>query len=262
MNPAMRISMTGVQAQDAKLQAIANNLANVNTVGFKRDRVIYEDLFYEIRRQPGAQLDDNTISPSGIQLGHGTRLVGTQKVFTTGGLQTTGQSLDIAIIGQGFLQVELPDGTIAYTRAGQLQLNAEGRLVTAQGLPIRPEITIPPEATDITIGENGLVTATIAGAVTPTELGQITLAHFVNPTGLLAIGDNLFLETTASGMPTEAVPGTEGLGKLKQGALEGSNVQVVEEMVDMIAAQRTYEMNTKVLAAADNMLQQLAQAVR
>ncbi|MBS1190263.1 MAG: flagellar basal body rod protein FlgG [Rhodocyclaceae bacterium] len=262
MNPSLWISKTGMQAQDDKLQAIANNLANVNTVGFKRDRVVYEDLFYQIERQPGAQRDDNTISPAGVQRGNGTRLVGTQKIFTTGSLQTTGQSLDVAIVGQGFLRVELPDGRSAYTRAGQLQLNAEGRLVNAQGLPLQPQITVPPNATSISIGENGLVSVTVSGATNPTEIGQLTLAHFVNPTGLLAVGDNLYMETTASGVPTEGVPGTEALGKLKQGTLEGSNVQVVEEMVDMIAAQRTYEMNTKVLSAADNMMQQLAQATR
>jgi len=262
MNPALWISKTGVQAQDAKLQAIANNLANVNTVGFKRDRAVFEDLFYQVERQPGAQNGDDTISPSGVQLGNGTRLVGTQKVFTNGSLQTTGQSLDVAIVGQGFLKVELSNGEIAYTRAGQLQLDADGRLVNAQGLPITPDITIPPEATAITIGENGIVTATVPGSQTPVQLGQITLANFVNPTGLLALGDNLYQETLASGAPTEGVPGEDGFGKLKQGALESSNVQVVEEMVDMIAAQRTYEMNVKVLSAADNMMQYLAQAVR
>src|SRR5690606_18220505 len=262
MNPALWISKTGVQAKDARLQAIANNLANVNTVGFKRDRAVFEDLFYQVERQPGAQNDDSTASPSGVQLGNGTRLVGTQKVFTNGSLQMTGQSLDIAIVGQGFLQVELSNGEIAYTRAGQLQLDADGRFVNAQGLPITPDVTVPPEATAISIGENGIVTATVPGSQTPVQVGQITLANFVNPTGLLALGDNLYQETIASGVPIEGVPGEDGFGKLKQGALEGSNVQVVEEMVDMIAAQRTYEMNVKVLSAADNMMQNLAQAVR
>ncbi|NMG34618.1 flagellar basal-body rod protein FlgG [Azoarcus sp. TTM-91] len=262
MNPALWISKTGVQAQDAKLQAIANNIANVNTVGFKRDRVVFEDLFYQVEVQPGAQRDDNTTAPSGVQLGNGTRLVGTQKVFTTGNLQTTEQALDVAIVGQGFLQVQQPNGDIAYTRAGQLQVDADGRLVTAQGLPLVPEIVIPANASGVTIGENGVVSATIANAAAPEQLGQLTLASFVNPAGLLALGDNLYRETVASGVPNEGVPGEEGMGKLKQGALEGSNVQVVEEMVDMIAAQRTYEMNTKVLSAADNMMQYLAQAVR
>src|SRR5690606_39153458 len=262
MNPAMWISKTGVQAQDAKLQAIANNLANVNTVGFKRDRVVFEDLFYRVERQPGAETGEDTMAPSGVQLGNGTRLEGTQKVFTTGNIQTTNQALDVAITGAGFLQVQRPDGETAYTRAGQLSVNADGRLVNVQGVPLLPEIVVPENATSVTIAENGLVSAVVAGSNTPTELGQITLASFVNPTGLLAVGDNLYLETAASGTPNEGVPGEEGLGKLKQGALEGSNVQVVEEMVEMIAAQRTYEMNTKVLSAADNMMQYLAQAVR
>ena len=262
MNPAMWISKTGVQAQDAKLQAIANNLANVNTAGFKRDRVMFEDLFYQIERQPGTEGQGGNVSPNGVQLGNGTRLVGTQKVFTSGSLQTTSQSLDVAIIGQGFLQVDGPNGRTAYTRAGQLQVNAEGRLTDAQGRRLLPEITIPSNATAVSIAENGTITATLAGSTTPSELGQLRLANFVNPTGLLALGENLYQETTASGAPTEGVPGADGLGKLRQGALEGSNVQVVEEMVDMIAAQRTYEMNTKVLSAADNMLQNLAQATR
>lgn len=262
MNPALWISKTGVQAQDAKLQAIANNIANVNTVGFKRDRVVFEDLFYQIEVQPGAQRDDASTSPSGVQLGNGTRLVGTQKVFTTGSLQTTEQALDVAIVGQGFLQVLQANGELAYSRAGQLQVDADGRLVNAQGLPLQPEITVPAGTTGLTIAENGMVSATVAGAAAPNEIGQLNLAGFVNPAGLLALGDNLYQETVASGAPTVGVPGEEGLGKLKQGALEGSNVQVVEEMVDMIAAQRTYEMNTKVLSAADSMMQYLANAVR
>ncbi|MGQ3066099.1 MAG: flagellar hook-basal body complex protein, partial [Sphingopyxis sp.] len=173
MNPAMWVSKTGVQAQDAKLQAIANNLANVNTVGFKRDRVMFEDLFYQVERQPGAARDENTNAPTGVQLGNGTRVVGTQKVFTTGSLQTTGQQLDVAIVGQGFLQVELANGDTAYTRAGQLQPSPEGRLVTAQGYPIVPDITIPANAQSIVIGENGVVSAKIAGETELTELGQI-----------------------------------------------------------------------------------------
>jgi flagellar basal-body rod protein FlgG len=262
MNPAMWISKTGVQAQDAKLQAIANNLANVNTVGFKRDRVIFEDLSYQIDQQPGAQTDNNTASPSGVQLGNGTRMVGTQKVFTNGSVQTTGQSLDVAIVGNGFLQVKRPTGDPAYTRAGQLQVDATGHLVNAQGLPLVPEIVIPSNATSIAIGQNGMVSVTMPGSATPTELGQLTLTSFINPVGLVALGENLFQESAASGTPTDGIPGQGGLGTIKQGALEGSNVQVVEEMVDMIAAQRTYEMNTKVLTAADNMLQNLSQTVR
>lgn len=262
MNPAMWVSKTGIQAQDAKLQAIANNLANVNTVGFKRDRMVFEDLFYQSEQRPGAQTDANSVSPSGVQMGNGTRLVGTQKVFTNGNLQTTGQSLDVAIVGNGFLQVQQANGETAYTRAGQLQVNAEGRLVNAQGLPIVPDITIPANATSVSIGENGMVSVTFSGSGNQSQVGQLTLANFVNPTGLLALGDNLYQETTASGVPAVGNPGESAFGKLKQGALEGSNVQVVEEMVDMISAQRTYEMNTKVLSAADNMLQYLSQAAR
>lgn len=263
MNPAMWISKTGVQAQDEKLQAIANNLANANTVGYKRDRVVFEDLFYSIEQQPGTQrADNNTLSPSGVQLGNGVHMVGTQKVFTTGSLQTTGNTYDIAITGNGFLQVRRPNGDTAYTRAGQLGVDQNGILVNASGLPLIPQITVPNNATSITIGENGVVSATLPGSTTPSELGQLTLVSFINPTGLQALGENLFLETASSGTPTEGKPGDAQLGKLKQGALEGSNVQVVEEMVDMIAAQRTYEMNTKVLSAADNMLQYLAQAAR
>ena len=261
MNPAMWISKTGVQAQDAKLQAIANNLANVNTVGFKRDRVVFEDLFYQVDAQPGAQSADNTVS-NGVQLGNGVHVVGTQKIFTNGSIQTTSQPLDVAISGNGFLQVRRPDGTPAYTRAGQLQVDANGVLVNAQGLPLVPQITVPNNALSLTIGANGMVSAAVPGSTAPTELGQLTLTTFVNPAGLQALGENLFQETAASGNPNEGQPGTAGIGTLKQGALEGSNVQVVEEMVDMIAAQRTYEMNTKVLSAADNMLQYLSQAAR
>lgn len=262
MNPAMWISKTGVQAQDAKLQAIANNLANVNTVGFKRDRAVFADLFYQVERPPGARNDDNTVSPTGVQLGNGTRLVGTQKVFTTGNLQTTGQTYDVAIEGQGFFQVEQANGEFAYTRSGALTVNDQGRLVTATGMPIAPEVTIPANASNVVIGEDGQVSANVPGQTEPVQVGQITLVNFMNPAGLIALGDNLYQETVASGTPTEGSPGQDALGKLKQGALEGSNVQVVEEMVDMIAAQRTYEMNTKVLTSADNMLQYLAAAVR
>jgi flagellar basal-body rod protein FlgG len=258
----MWISKSGAQAQDAKLQAIANNLANVNTVGFKRDRVMFEDMFYQVEQQPGAQRADGSVDPTGVQLGNGTHLVGTQKDFTTGSLQTTNQPLDVAIVGGGFLQVLRSDGSTGYTRAGQLQVDATGRIVNAQGLPLVPSINVPAKTTAVTISDTGLVQATVAGTTAPQEIGQINLASFVNPSGLLALGDNLFQETAASGTPTESKPGDNGLGTLKQGALEGSNVQVVEEMVDMIAAQRSYEMNTKVLTAADNMLQSLSQAAR
>ncbi|MFC4762292.1 flagellar basal-body rod protein FlgG [Dyella koreensis] len=261
MNHALWVSKTGLQAQDTRLQIIANNLANVNTVGFKRDRAVFEDLFYRTETQPGAQNSDNSTA-AGVQIGTGTRVVGTQKVHTGGSLQTTGQALDVAIMGAGFLQVELASGETAYTRAGQLRLDQEGRLTNAQGLPLLPAISIPTEATGVTIAENGVISVTTADAPNGTEVGQLMLANFINPAGLLALGDNLFQETAASGTPTEGEPNTESLGKIRQNTLEGSNVQAVEEMVEMIAAQRTYEMNTKVLTAADSMMQNLAQAAR
>lgn len=262
MNPAMWISKTGVQAQDAKLQAIANNLANANTVGFKRDRVVFEDLFYSIEQQPGTQRAENNTLASGVQLGNGTRVVGTQKVFSDGAAQQTNRELDVAITGVGFLQVRRPNGEAAYTRAGQLGMDPNGILTNAAGLPLVPQITVPANATSLSIGANGLVSVKVQGTVAPVELGQLTLTSFINPTGLLALGENLFQETAASGAPTEGIPGDAQFGTLKQASLESSNVQVVEEMVDMIAAQRTYEMNTKVLSAADNMLQYLSQAAR
>jgi len=256
----MWISKTGLQAQDEQLQTIANNLANANTVGFKRDRAVFADLSYQVERQPGAQNADGTVSPTGVQLGNGTRLFGTQKDFTAGSTQTTGQPFDLAINGQGFLQIETANGETAYTRAGQLQLNAQGQLVTSTGLLLTPAITIPANTTAVTVGQNGVVTATVAGKTAPTQVGQITLATFPNPAGLVALGNNLFQETDASGPPTVGVPGADAFGTLQQGSLEGSNVSVVEEMVNMIAAQRTYEMSTKVLSSADNMLQLLSQA--
>lgn len=261
MNHALWISKTGLQAQDLRMQTIANNLANVNTVGFKRDRAVFEDLFYRVDQQPGAQTGDNTTA-NGLQVGNGTRVVGTQKVHTTGSMQVTGQALDLAIAGNGFFQVEMANGETGYTRAGQFSLDQNGRLTNAQGRPVVPNITIPQDATSITIAENGMVTVTTPAAPNGTEAGQLTLTSFANPSGLLAIGENLFQETAASGAPTEGEAGRDALGKIKQGSLEGSNVQAVEEMVEMIAAQRTYEMNTKVLTAADSMMQSLAQAAR
>ncbi|HEV7814779.1 MAG TPA: flagellar basal-body rod protein FlgG [Janthinobacterium sp.] len=263
MNPALWISQTGVQAQDTQLQAIANNLANANTVGFKRDRVVFEDMFYQVDQTPGAQrADNNTLTPTGVQLGNGVHIIGTQKVFTTGTLQTTSQPLDVAITGNGFLQVRQANGDPGYTRAGQLTTDANGVLVNAAGLPLVPQITIPANASNPTIADNGVVSVTIGTATIPTQIGQLTLTNFMNPAGLLALGGNLFQETAASGTPTEGVPGTGSLGTLKSGFLEGSNVQVVEEMVNLIAAQRSYEMNTKVLTAADTMMDTLAQAAR
>lgn len=261
MNPALWISKTGLAAQDAKMNAISNNLANVNTTGFKRDRVVFEDLFYQTARAPGTQLDQTNMAPTGVQYGSGVNIIGTQKQFTVGSMQTTGQSLDVAITGQGFFQVETPDGDIAYTRAGNLQVNADGTIVTAQGLPLLPQIELPPNTSSVTIGTDGTVSAIVGGETDPAELGQITLVNFVNPAGLNALGGNLYKETAASGEAVEGVPGEEAFGQLKQGTLEGSNVQVVEEMVDMITVQRAYEMNAKMVSAADDMLKFITQSM-
>ncbi len=254
MHASLWISQTGITAQNAELAAISNNLANINTVGFKADNVVFEDLFYQVQTQPGSANSANTENPTGTQIGTGVRVVGTQKNFATGNFQTTSNSLDVAITGQGFFQVEMPDGSQAYTRNGQFQMNSEGQLVNAQGLAISPGIEIPSDATSISIGQDGTVTATVAGSTDPETLGQLTLANFANPAGLSALGSNLFAESPASGMPTESTPGEDGTGTLQQYALESSNVNMVEEMVSMVTAQRAYEMNTKVLAAADEML--------
>ena len=261
MNSALWVSKTGLAAQDKAMSTVANNLANVNTNGFKSDRAVFEDLFYTIEIQPGAQADEINTVPSGIQLGSGVRLAGTQKVFTEGSMQTTGQPMDLAIVGRGFFQVEAPNGDILYTENGQFQLNAEGMMVNAQGLPLTPAIEVPEGSTGFTVGADGIVTAILPGDTLPSELGQITLVNFTNPGGLEALGGNLYRESVASGEPVEGVAGEEGLGQLKQGVLEGSNVQVVEAMVNMIAIQRAYEANAKVLDAASGMQQFLNQTV-
>ncbi|MBR9857012.1 MAG: flagellar basal-body rod protein FlgG [Oceanisphaera sp.] len=261
MHAALWVSKTGLSAQDAKMTAISNNLANVNTVGFKRDRVAFEDLFYQVQRQPGAAADQQNQIPSGIQMGNGVKVVGTQKVFTTGNFQNTGQELDLAIVGQGFFQIERPNGELVYTRNGQFHRNSEGMMVNAEGLPMVPQVEIPENAIGITVGSNGTVTASLAGQADPQELGLITLANFTNPAGLEAMGGNLYRQTAASGEPIEGQAGDDALGMLKQGTLEGSNVNVVEEMVDMITTQRAYEMNAKVVSAADQMLKYVSQAL-
>lgn len=261
MNPALWISKTGLAAQDAKMGAIFNNLANVNTSGFKRDRVMFSDLFYQNQRTPGGQLDQNNTAPTGIQFGSGVKIVGTQKEFSTGNIQNTGQDLDVAITGQGFFQVETPDGEIAYTRAGNLQRNQEGVITNAAGLPLVPQIELPANTKELQIAKDGTVMAQVGGETDPVELGQITLVNFVNPAGLEAVGGNLYRETAASGEAVEGIPGEEAFGQLEQGSLEGSNVQVVEEMVDMITVQRAYEMNAKMVSAADDMLKFVTQTM-
>ncbi len=255
MHAALYVAKTGLSAQDTQLTTVSNNLANASTVGFKRDRAVFEDLLYQVNRQPGAQSTEETTLPSGLQLGTGVRVVGTQKQFTEGNMQVTEQSLDVAIDGRGFLQVLQPDGTMGYTRNGQLHLSAEGELVTANGLLIQPGINIPQDAQSVTIGTDGTVSARLAGDAQPQVLGNIQLVDFVNPAGLEAMGGNLFRETGASGNPVEGVPGQDGMGQLMQGMLESSNVDIVEEMVNMISTQRAYEMNSKVVSTADQMLQ-------
>lgn len=259
MDAALWISKTGLSAEDAEMSAIANNIANVNTTGFKRDRVMFQDLFYQTQEAPGAMLDQNNMMPTGMQFGSGVRIVGTQKTFTEGNVETTENPLNVAIMGQGFLQVQKSDGDIAYTRDGNLQVNADGVLCSSQGLPLQPEIDIPSGATGIVIGPDGTVSATLAGDDTASELGQLTLVNFTNPAGLSAEGDNLYVETTASGQPTEGTPGEDGLGTLQANSLESSNVDIVNEMVAMITVQRAYEMNAKMVSAADDMLQYISQ---
>lgn len=259
MNPALWVSKTGLAAQDAKMNAISNNLANVNTDGFKRDRVVFEDLFYQNQRAPGTPLDQNNTTPNGIQFGSGVKVVGTQKQFTVGNIKVTKGEFDVAITGQGFFQIETTDGGLAYTRAGNLSINADGVLTNAQGMAIIPQIELPPGAQDLAIGKDGTVTARVGDDAEPAELGQITLVNFVNPAGLEAVGGNMYKETIASGAAVEGVPGEEAFGQLEHGSLEGSNVQVVEEMVDMITVQRAYEMNAKMVSAADDMLKFVTQ---
>lgn len=255
MHGALWVSKTGLGAQDTALKTISNNLANVNTTGFKRDRAVFQDLLYQIKRQPGGLNAQDAALPSGLQLGTGVRVVATAKEFTEGNLQVTDQPLDLAIDGRGFFQVLLPDGSVTYTRDGQFEVNADGLIVTAEGYPLEPAITVPQDATSITIGEDGTVSVTQAANGTPTQIGNIATVDFVNPAGLQAIGGNLFRETGASGAPIAGTPGLNGLGTLAQGALETSNVEIVEEMVNMITTQRAYEMNAKVVSTADQMLQ-------
>ena len=254
MHAALWTSQTGITAQNTELATISNNLANINTVGFKSDDVVFEDLFYQVQVQPGSDNTQENQAPSGLQLGTGVRVVGTQKNFAPGAFQTTKNQFDMAIVGQGFFQVQMPDGTNAYTRNGQFQLSAQGEIVNAEGMVLEPGIEVPPEATAISIGKDGSVSATIAGQAQPENLGKISLANFINPAGLNALGMNLFAETASSGIPQEGTAGEDGLGNLRQFSLEASNVNMVEEMVSMVTAQRAYEMNTKVLAAADEML--------
>jgi len=252
---ALWTAATGMQGQQTNIDVIANNLANVNTVGFKRSRSDFEDLIYQTQKEAGVNTTSNTVEPTGIQIGLGTQLADVSKNFMQGSLQETGNPLDLAIQGSGFFQITMPDGTIAYTRAGDFKLDNNGRIVTTDGYPLSPEITVPQDTTSISVGNDGTISVLEAGQTTPTQLGQIQLAFFANPAGLKAIGQNLFQQTVSSGTPTLGTPGINGLGTINQGYLEMSNVSVVQEMVDMIAAQRAYETNAKVIQTSDQMLQ-------
>jgi flagellar basal-body rod protein FlgG len=253
------ISKTGLDAQQMQMDVIANNLANVSTNGFKRSRAVFEDLLYQTLRQPGAQSSQTTQIPSGLQLGTGVRPVATERVFTQGNLTQTGNSLDVAIQGQGFFQVLMPDGTTAYTRDGAFQRDSTGQIVTSNGYPMQPAITIPANAQSITIGKDGVVTIITPGSSQPTQIGTLQLANFINVAGLQSMGDNLYLETASSGTPTVGTPGQNGLGQINQGYLETSNVNVVEELVMMIQTQRAYEINSKSIQTSDQMLARLTQ---
>ena len=253
------ISKTGLDAQQTQLDVTAHNLANVGTTGFKRSRVAFEDLLYLNVRQPGANSSQQTQLPTGLQIGTGVRPVATPRMFTQGNLQQTGNQLDLAISGQGYFQVQLPDGTTAYTRDGTFHTDSNGSLVTSNGFALTPALTIPANAQSVSIGQDGTVTITVPGQATPQNLGQIQLASFVNQGGLESKGDNLYVESAASGTPNTNAPGTNGLGMLNQGFLETSNVNVVEELVSMIQTQRAYEINSKAIQTSDQMLARLTQ---
>ena len=259
MYPALWIAKTGLDAEQTRMSVISNNLANVNTTGFKRDRAVFEDLIYQNIRQTGANSTEDTTLPSGLYLGTGVRTVATQKLHTQGNIVQTSNSFDIAVQGSGFFQITHPDGTIVYTRDGSFGLDSSGQMVTQDGYQLDPAITVPPNSLSVTIGSDGTVSALIAGSGTPTQIGNITLAQFINPTGLEAIGNNLYRESGSSGTPQVDTPGQNGAGTLIQGSLESSNVNVVEELVNMIETQRAYEMNSKAISTTDEMLRYINQ---
>ncbi len=257
MNSSLWVAKTGLDAQQTRMQVVSNNLANANTTGFKRDRASFEDLLYQNIRQVGGQTSQQTRAPSGMNIGTGVRVVATEKVYQQGSLNQTGNNLDIAIEGRGFFQIQMPDGSMSYTRDGSFQLDDQGQIVTNSGYVVEPGITVPSGTSSITIGRDGVVSATLAGESAPIQLGSIQLADFVNPAGLQARGENLLMESASSGAPQTGTPGLSGLGNISQGALEGSNVNVVEELVNMIETQRAYEMNSKAISTSDQMMQYL-----
>jgi flagellar basal-body rod protein FlgG len=255
VDAALWAAKTGLDAQQTEMSVISNNLANVNTTGYKEDRAVFEDLLYQNQAQVGADTSQTTQSPSGLSIGTGVQVVSTEKEYSQGSLTQTGNPLDVAIQGQGFFQVQMPDGTLAYTRDGTFQTNAQGQLVTSSGYVVQPGITIPQGAQSVTIGTDGTVTVLLPGQSTPTQVGQLQLANFINAAGLQPIGQNLLTQSAASGSPQTGTPGVNGLGSVSQGELESSNVDVVEELVNMIQTQRAYEMNSKAISTVDQMLQ-------
>ncbi len=255
MNQSLWIAKTGLDAQQTRMSVISNNLANANTTGFKKGRAVFEDLIYQTVRQPGAQSTQDTELSSGLMLGSGVRTVATEKLFTQGGMVQTDNALDVAIEGRGFFQIQMPDGNTTYTRDGSFQVNRDGQIVTSSGYELQPGLVVPDNAQSITISKDGIVGVQLAGEAAPVEIGQIQLADFINPGGLQAMGQNLLMETAASGAPQVGTPGLNGFGALEQGALEGSNVNTVEELVNMIETQRAYEINSKAVSTADQMLQ-------
>jgi flagellar basal-body rod protein FlgG len=255
MNSALWAAKTGLDAQQTRMSVISNNLANVNTNGFKKDRAVFEDLLYQNVRQVGGQTSQDTMSPTGLTVGTGVRIVATEKNYTQGGFTTTGNSLDVAVNGRGFFQVLLPDGSFGYTRDGSFKTSSTGELVTSSGYRVQPGITVPTGAQSLTIGNDGVVSVLVAGQAAPTQIGTLQLTDFVNPAGLQPRGENLLSESAASGAAQTGNPGISGLGFLQQGSIEGSNVNVVEELVNMIETQRAYEMNSKAISTTDQMLQ-------
>ena len=253
------IARTGLEAQQTQLDVVTNNLANVGTTGFKKSRAVFEDLMYQNLRQSGGQTSDQTRLPSGLQVGTGVRVVATERLHAQGNLTKTDNPKDVAVNGAGFFQVQMPDGSIAYTRDGSFQTDGEGQLVTASGYLVDPAIVIPQDAQSLTIGRDGVVTVTQAGDTASVQVGQLQLATFLNPTGLQSLGENLYAETDSSGAPNLGNPGADGAGVLSQGYVEASNVNVVEELVNMIATQRAYEINSKAVTTSDQMLQRLSQ---
>jgi len=259
---ALWTAATGMQAQQLTLDVISNNLANVQTTGFKRSRMDFQDLIYDNLQTPGAASAQGQEIPTGLQLGHGTRAVATQRLFMTGDLQQTGNTLDLAIEGDGFFQIQQPSGDIAYTRAGTFKKDSQGRVVTSEGFPLQPEITLPQNALSVTVGVDGTVSVTLPGQQQGQQVGTIQLVRFINPAGLQSMGRNLFLPTQASGDANPGTPGQDGLGTLLQGFVESSNVNVVEEMVGLISSQRAYEINSRAIRTADDMMQTANNLVR